>query len=233
VVQFTLDDLGSGAIELLAGPEPGPGSGGGGDPSRLRSLELRRLHARVDFGAMPQLASAWLYPEELVGAETVAHAGALQDLLLGDDPSRPSRCSVLDQAWVLELLRSAPPSLASLRVCGLWTQPVADAIAGMGQLRALSLDDGCALNGFSWPPPDMDEHEVDAQPEPPRLGPGLLWGSLRGLCWYCRAPLPAEVRAERCLEASALGTRRGTPCAFRVHGKAFGTAAEHEMQQAV
>jgi hypothetical protein len=62
VVEFTMGFSRPGTIELLAAP----GSGGDGGPSRLRSLTLLWVRARVDFVAMPQLASAWLEPEELV-----------------------------------------------------------------------------------------------------------------------------------------------------------------------
>ncbi len=48
--------------------------------------------------------------------------------------------------------------------------------------------------------------------QPPRLGPGAVWGSLRGTPdradgLYCRASLPAEVRAHSWLMAPGLSTR--------------------------
>jgi hypothetical protein len=163
---------GQGAAELVAeGQAP---------PSRLRRLKLNNRRAVVDFAVLPALTSLHLgVEEELVGAATVAAATALQQLRMGggrlDDPGG----FPLYQAWVLQVLENAPPSIHHLTIMGDWPEEVAEALGSMCQLRVLVLLDPLSS---SW--------EQDDEDPPTRAGPGELWRNLQALRWVCSAPLP-------------------------------------------
>lgn len=87
---------------------------------------------------------------------------------------------VLAQPWVLEVLQRAPLALRSLQLYAHWPAAVAETMAGLGQLRVLSLK-GMCVPGQGAPA---------VQP----LGDGPVWGHLRALQWSCKAALP-EVSA--------------------------------------
>lgn len=173
-------------IELRTAPlgaasSPGPAHG-------LQRLRLRRAcSATVDFAALPSLTSLELGEvsqlAETPGAATIVGTTSLRYLALGGDLEEAWSAGYfqLGQPWVLELLRHAPPALRGLQLCGFWLAAVAEVVAGLRQLQALSIQD--PLEGCP-----------EVAPAVQRLADGPVLEDLQALRWACVAPLP-QVKA--------------------------------------
>lgn len=162
-----------GTVELRTASTDGASSPGHGNS--VRHLELDwALSAAVDFAALPALTYLELRNvHRLPGATTIAGAASLRRLALkgyldADEEGDPP----LARPWVQELLRHTPPSLRSLQLSGDWPPAVAEAAAGLTQLRVLEVADSS-----------------DAAAIQP-LGDGPVWGHLHALQWACKVPLP-------------------------------------------
>lgn len=140
----------------------------------------------MDFAALPALTTLHLGRlPELAAPATIAGATSLRYLTLGGHPvtDRSAAYHSLAWPWVPDLLRHAPLSLRALHPCGDWPAAVAEAIAGLSQLRALSLR-ATSLGHFAQLGGLTNAPAVQQPVE------GPVWGRLRALRWACEAPLP-------------------------------------------